>query len=331
MPEFGAPLWLLLLPLPPVLWWFHLRRQPRDRLAGAVIHPLARTIGVLQSSLRDTRPTPWLWLLGCLLLVIALAQPRWVDPAPDRDIAGHNLILAIDVSGSMRSLDYTVDNTPISRLDMVKLTLRHFLEQAARLRVGVVLFGDDVMTYVPLTTDLALVADMIDEIDNSLAGERTALGDAIALSLRRMQALPDDDTAARSLVLLTDGVPTAGTISTGEAAEMARELGIRIFTVGLGSETPSLFPLSPAEAPMLAEVEIDEVFLRDLAASTGGDYYPVRETADLEQALTAIDRLETTPIAQPVVIREGYWLPALLGLLLLVFAERRRFTAGVTA
>lgn len=321
MLELAQPWWLLLLPLPPAVAWLHRRRQAAS---GGLLHPLAQLIGELQGAARRPHPLPWLWIAGCLLLVVALARPQTSvsDPAPV--LPGHNMIFAVDVSGSMRTLDYVSDGEVVSRLDMAKRTLRRFLDQASALRVGVVIFADDVMTYVPLTTDLALVAQLVDEIDNSLAGERTALGDAIALSIRRMQALPaSSGDSARILVVLTDGVQTAGTIAAEHAAELARALDIRLYTLGIGSDDPALFPLSPVEAPMLTEAPVDEATLTSLATRTDGRYYAVRDTDDLIRALADIDRIEKTRLPAPFEIREWFWLPALAGLLLLVAAERR--------
>lgn len=330
MPEFAAPLWLLLLPLPAVIWWFGSRRNSARDRAGALIHPMAALIGRLQGERPKTGPVPWLWLIGCGLLVVALARPQWVDADPAAGAPGHNMLFAIDVSGSMRILDYRVDGQAVSRLDMLKSSLIRFLEQATRLRVGIVVFADDVMTFMPLTGDLALAAEMVGEIDNSLAGERTALGDAMALSLRRMQAVTDPG-ASRVLVLMTDGVPTAGTIDPEAAAGLARAAGIRIYTVGLGTETPAPFPLGPVGGQTIADIPLDENLLRELAAVTDGAYFRIEESADLLQALDHIDSLERSRIpAGPVVVREAYWLPALAGLALLVVADRRRRAPMVT-
>jgi Ca-activated chloride channel homolog len=321
--EFAASLWLLLLPLPVAIWWFGRRRSSRRDRDGALLHPMAALIGRLQAPRRPGTPIPWLWLFGCGLLVVALARPQWIDPDPPDGEPGHNMVFAIDVSGSMRILDYRVDGRPASRLDMLKSSLIRFLEHAPRMRAGVVVFADDVMTFVPLTTDLALAAEMVGEIDNSLAGERTALGDAIALSLRRMQAVTEAD-ASRVLVLMTDGVPTAGTIDPEAAAGLARAAGIRIYTVGIGGGTPAPFPLSPTGEQTIADIPLDEPFLQALAATTDGAYFRIVEDGDLLQALDHIDRLERSLIPAGAVVREAYWLPALAGLALLVLADRRR-------
>ncbi len=320
--EFAAPLWLLLLPLPAVAWWIGRRWAADSARGGALIHPLAELLGRLQEP--SHKPgTPWYWLLGCALLIAALARPQWLEHDPSDGAPGHNMIFTIDVSGSMRILDYAVDGAAVSRLDMLKRELAGFLAQAPRLRAGVVVFADDVMTWVPLTTDLALAAQMIAEIDNSLAGERTALGDAMALSIRRMQAVTEAD-ASRVLVLLTDGVPTAGSIDPESAAELARSAGIRIYSIGLGSDTPAPFPLGRSGEQTIADIPLDEALLRNLAARTDGEYYRIVEASDLLQVLNDIEKLEQSRLPARAEIREWYWLPALAGLALLVLADRRR-------
>jgi Ca-activated chloride channel homolog len=321
--EFAAPLWLLLLPLPAIAWWLGRRQARDDDHYGALIHPLAGLLGSLQAASRRPGAFPWFWLIGCALLVAALARPQTQDADPADGAPGHNMIFAIDVSGSMRILDYVVDGEALSRLDMLKRALAGFLEQAPRLRAGVVVFADDVMTWVPLTTDLALAAQMVGEIDNSLAGERTALGDAIALSIRRMQAVTEAD-ASRVLVLLTDGVPTAGHIDPESAAELARAAGIRIYTIGLGGDNPAPFPLGRGGEQTIADIPLDEALLRDLAARTDGAYYRITEAPDLLQVLGDIERLERSRVPAGAEMRDWYWLPALAGLALLLLADRRR-------
>ncbi len=320
MPELAAPLWLLLLPVPLLV----LRIGRRWRGAGddgALLHPQTALLARLQTPARGAA-LPWVWLLGCALLVVALARPQWIVTDPEAGLPGHNVIFAIDVSGSMRILDYELEGLTVSRLDMLKHTLTGFLDRASRLRAGLVVFGDDVMTWSPLTTDLGLAAQLVADIDNSLAGERTALGDAMALSIRRLEAVTDAE-ASRILVLLTDGVPTAGTIDPTAAADLAAASGIRVYTVGIGTEGPAPFPLGRGDEQTVAEIPLDEAFLEGLATRAGGAYYRIRHSADLLQALDDIDRLERSRLPARAEAREWYWLPALVGLALLVFAERR--------
>lgn len=321
MPEFGAPLWLALLPLPPLLLWWWGARPDRDRAAGALVHPLAALIGELQGARRwRGLPSSLLWLCGCLLLILAMARPQWPDPDAAARAPGHDVVFAVDVSGSMRAMDYVVEGRPVSRLEMLRQALGRFLERASGLRAALLVFADDALTLMPLTADLALAARMTGEIDASLAGERTAIGDAIALAVRRMDGAPGE---ARVLVLLTDGADTAGTVRPDAAAVLAREHGVRIYTVGFGGEGSAPFPLGNGEL-VYRELPLDEGLLQSLAQATGGAYFRVRDAADMDGILDHIRTVELARIPAPAQTREGFWLPAVLGLLCLVLAEYRR-------
>jgi len=321
MLEFAGPAWLLLLPVPIAVWlaWRRLRRvRHKDQ---ALLHPLADLIGQLGEP-PSLQRVPWSWLLGCALLVIAMARPQWVDRTLDQE-PGRNLVIAIDASGSMRALDYVDAGGRISRLDMVKRAIERFLSQARNLRVGLVVFADQAMPFMPLTTDLPLAAAMVDEIDHGLAGERTALGDAVALSIKRMQAL-EGSRGARALVLMTDGIATAGTLPLSGAAELARAEGIRIYTVGIGTEGKVPFPRALPEDPTYTELPLDEAALKDAAARTGGEYFRIRETADMDRVLARINALEAARIPVPAEGEDWSWLPAIAGLLVLVWGEYGR-------
>ena len=320
MLEFAAPLWLALLPLPPLLLWAWARRQARGDQAGALVHPLAGSIGRLQRPRRRGPASALLWLCGCLLLIFAMARPQWLDHSPAALAPGHNIVFAVDVSGSMRALDYAIDGRPLSRLEMVKQALRHFLERGSGLRAALLVFADDALTLMPLTADLALAARMTDEIHESLAGERTAIGDAIVLAVRRMEETPGE---ARILVLLTDGADTAGTVRPAAAAALARERGVRIYTVGFGGAGAAPFPLGDGGLAY-RETALDENLLRSLAETTGGAYFRVREATDMGGILERIDDVEKARIPVPAQLREWHWLPTIAGLLCLLLAEYRR-------
>ncbi len=326
--EFAAPLWLLLLPLAPLAWWLTRRRAPNR--AGALLHPQAELLAELQG--RSTRliRAPWFWLISCTLLLLALARPQWLDARAPGLEPGHNVMFAIDVSGSMRALDYVIDGRPASRLDALKRALREFLALAHGVRVGAVVFADDAMTLLPLTSDLPLARELVAEIDNSLAGEKTALGDAIALGVKRLQAVDDP---VRVLVLLTDGSATGGLITPDAAAVIARASGVRLYTVGFGRAGKVAFPGSPVEAPMSAELPPDEAQLQRLAAATGGAYFEAADAETLSGVLAEIERLEQAriPAARRAAVHEWYWLPAAAALIILLLAEQRRRRDGVPA
>lgn len=320
--EFGAPAWLILLPLPFLMWRLHRGRRDEDVL----IHPLTPLVAALQTSANRRIASQALWLAGCALLIFAMARPQWLDSSAARLDPGHNIVFAIDVSGSMRALDYTVDGQRISRLDMVKRSLRRFLDNSSELRAAIIVFADDAFTLLPLTHDLTLAAEMSAEIDNSLAGERTAIGNAVALAVERLEQTPG---AARVLVLLSDGTDTGGTVRPADAAELAHTHGVRIHTVAFGSTGRVAFPLGNGEV-IYRELPPDSATLEALANRTGGSHFSVREASDMDAILARIHDMEKTRIPVPAQAWQWYWLPAALGLLCLLHAEysrRREATA----
>jgi Ca-activated chloride channel family protein len=322
MVELASPAWLILLPAPLLVWWLATRRQAREPAAGALLHPLAGLVAQAGGPLARGRRPPWLWLLGCLLLVLALARPQWLAPGADAE-PRRNVVFAVDVSGSMRALDYQVDGRPVSRLELVRLALKRFLGQARDLRVALVVFADGALPFMPLTADLPLAASMVDEIDNSLAGERTALGDALAQSIKRMQSI-EGAPGSRALVLMTDGIGTAGAVPPEAAAALARAQGIRVYALGIGSEGKVPFPLTSPQDLIYTELPLDEALLRRIAADTGGAYFRIRDAADMDGVLARIDALERSEAPGPPAGDDWYWLPAIAGLVLLTLAERRR-------
>jgi Ca-activated chloride channel family protein len=319
--EFATPGWLFLLPA-PLVWWLtsHVLAR-RERNQSALLHPLARLLGELQREERG-REVPWLWLIGCMLIVVAMARPQWLGRGTE-DEPRRNIVFAVDISGSMRALDYEIDGRRISRLDMVKRALKRFLERAEDLRVGLVVFADDALSFMPLTRDLKLASDLVDEIDHGFAGERTALGDAIALSVKRMQAVEGRD-ASRALIVMSDGIDTSGAVSPEAAAELAREARVRIYTVGVGTAGRVPFPLTSADDLTYTELPLDEASLQNLAAKTGGTYFHILRTEDMDRVLARIDDIEKTQGPAPARGEEWYWLPAVAGLLALILAELRR-------
>lgn len=330
MPDFAAPLWFAALPLPLLLWYlWHGRRPSR---AGALLHPLAPLIAELRpQSYRPGLIAPLLWMIGCLLLVLALARPQWPDGESAAGVPVYDLAIAVDLSGSMRALDQVAGDRTLSRLDLVKESLTRFLENGERMRVTLLVFADSAFTFMPATTDRAAAIAMVAEIDPSLAGERTALGDAIALAIHRTEPLSTRLAPAlpRALILLTDGTDTAGTLRPQAAAALARERGMHIHTLGFGRRGPVPFPLGNGEV-IHRELPPDPELLAALAEATGGIHRQIGSPADMDDVLGLIHRTETARAEMSLPYRELYPAPIVLGLLCLVLAEawrRREVTA----
>jgi len=257
------------------------------------------------------------WLLPALIwiaLVTALARPVWVGEPIRLPAEGRDLMLAVDISGSMDTADMEINGKSVNRLAIVKQVLNDFISQRDGDRLGLILFGSNAYLQTPLTFDRETVRSFMEESALGLAGKMTAIGDAIALSVKRMRENPSD---SQVLVLLTDGANTAGSIEPVRAAELAAEMGVRIYTIGLGAETmevPSFFgsrTVNPSR-------DLDEASLEKIAELTEGRFFRARNTEELSKIYSLIDELEPTEREEKTYRPESslfHW-PLLLALLL---------------
>ena len=321
--EFATLAWLLALPLPILAWRWLQRRAPRKQ--PAIFHPHAQLLAQLAAELpAPTRRWPWLWLAGCTLLILALARPQWITLHPD-DYPGRDLMFAIDVSGSMRAEDFVVSDHRVNRLDMVKAVVDRLLAQRPGDRAGLIVFGDDAFTLSPVTHDLSLVRNLLHGVKNGIAGEKTALGDAVALAVKRLRERPPQ---SRVLFLFTDGTNTAGEFAPADALALAKQYQVRIYAVGIGKSGKVAYPGGPSGEDIASELPLNETLLRQFAAETGGRYYRIEHSDDVKPILADIAKLETVEIHLDKIgaHAEWYWLPLLLGLILLCIAQRRSAT-----
>ncbi|WP_301387186.1 vWA domain-containing protein, partial [Thalassolituus sp. UBA2590] len=228
--------------------------------------------------------------LAWLALVCALARPVWLGEPIRLPAEGRDLMLAVDISGSMDTADMELNNRPVNRLDIVKHVLNDFINQREGDRLGLILFGSNAYLQAPLTFDRETVRTFMNEAALGLAGKQTAIGDAITLAAKRMRENPSD---SQVIVLLTDGENTAGKVEPVRAAELASELGIKIYTIGLGAESmqvPSFFgsrTINPSR-------ELNEGELQSIADLTSARFFRARNTEELSQIYDLIDELEPT-------------------------------------
>jgi len=318
MLSLASPLWLLALPLPWLLWLLAQRQQRKHAAQStALYHPQAALLASLSQQRRHT--LPWLWLLACSLLLLALSRPQWLGGDEHQ---GRNFMLAIDISSSMKAQDFFVDGRPVNRLDMVKHVIGQFIGQRHGDRIGLIVFGDDAYTLAPLSNDLNLIQQLVNDIDQGMAGQRTALGQAIALGVKRLEQQPG---ASRNLILLSDGSNTAGEIHPLNALEMAKLHDIKIYSIGVGNPGKVLFQRGPVQKPDFVEVPLDETLLQRLADESGGRYFRAGDTEGLQHIIRDIERGETVPLTLQNVPRvEAYLLPLLAGLILLALGQWRR-------
>ncbi|KAF0192447.1 MAG: uncharacterized protein FD165_1072 [Gammaproteobacteria bacterium] len=326
MLTFATPLWLAALPLPALIW--AALRQARSSApispgAAALLHSQADLLARLAARQQHAvSRMPWLWLAGCMLLIGALARPQWTTPNTASDYYGRDFMLALDVSGSMRALDFSIDGQPTDRLTMVKRIVDGFLDERRGDRVGIIVFADDAYSLAPVTTDKALLKQILDEVDNGTIGEKTALGNALALAVKRLR---DRREEARVLILLTDGTNTSGEITPEAAIAMARYYHVRVYTVGIGSQERTAFPRGKMQTAEFAELPVDDALLQHIADATGGRFYAARNSADMQRILRDIDKLADVPVTdeRAWLRRDIYALPLTAGLLLLLGAQWR--------
>ena len=316
--------WMLLaIPLPLLV---HLLLPARGSEAAALRVPwgerLQRIAGT-GSIAAKPRGLPWLLLIAWCLLCVAAARPQQLGPAIAPPQAGRDLMLAVDLSASMGEEDLELGGRIVDRLTAAKAVLADFLDRRAGDRVGLVVFGERAYALTPLTADRDSVREQLQGSVVGLAGRATAIGDAIALSTKRLQKQPADQ---RVLILLTDGVNTAGTLEPGKAAQIARDDGVRIHAIAFGGDGGGLSVLG-FQLPMGGD-EVDEAGLQRIAALTGGRFFRARDTAALAGIYAEIDTLEPVQ-RQGQAVRpkiERYPLPLacalLLGLLAMVVRRR---------
>ena len=280
--------WLFLqAPLPLLVAW----RLPRAPRAGgpALRLPFYRAIRGRLGGGRP-RPRPWRLLLaglGWLALVAAAARPQLVGAPLELPVSGRDLMLAVDISGSMAAEDMRLGGRTLDRLSAVKAVAGRFIERRRGDRLGLILFGSRAYLQVPLTFDRETVRTLLDEALIGLAGKETAIGDAIGLAVKRLREQPQQN---RVLILLTDGANTAGSVGPLKAAELARAQGVRIYTIGVGADSRMVSGLFGGRR--IPNTELDEETLQAIAKGTGGRYFRARHTSGLEAIYGLLDALE---------------------------------------
>jgi Ca-activated chloride channel family protein len=223
-----------------------------------------------------------------ILLVLAAARPQWVGEPIALRITGRDLMLAVDLSGSMKRRDMQVEKDWVTRLDVVKRVAGEFIERRDGDRIGLILFGTRAYLQAPLTFDRPTVRTLLQESVIGLAGEQTAIGDAIGLGVKRLRERPAGN---RVLILLTDGANTAGEVHPMDAARFAAKLGLKIYTIGVGADVAMMRRLY-GTVRVNPSADLDEPTLAAIARATGGRYFRARQTDELVEIYRTLDELE---------------------------------------
>ncbi len=287
--------WPWMLALGPLPWLIRRWASPAPEQATAALRvPHFRDMVHLQSVHKignlQSRSSMWFWcsIMMWLLLLMAAARPQWIGEPVGLPTSGRDLMLAVDISGSMAIPDFSVNGQEVTRLDVVKRAAGEFIARRTGDRVGLIVFGSQAYVQTPLTFDRETVSTMLQETEIGLAGKETAIGDAIGLAVKRLREQP---AGSRVLVLLTDGANTAGEVSPKQAGELAKEQGIRIYTIGVGADRMKVDSLFGSRT-VNPSSDLDENTLRHLAQSTGGLYLRAKNTEALANVYTELDRLE---------------------------------------
>ncbi|MEM6511555.1 MAG: VWA domain-containing protein [Pseudomonadota bacterium] len=297
MISFAWPWVLLALPLPFLIRRLMSEADVADE-AGLKVPALSQ-FDVLRDraareQLLDWRA--WVAMLAWILLVVAAARPERVGDELDVPVSGRNLMLAVDLSGSMDQKDFKLGNRNVDRLTATKAVASDFISRREGDRIGLILFGERAYLQVPLTLDRETVKILLLEAFIGLAGEKTAIGDAITLAVKRIYD-QEADADEQVLVLLTDGANTAGEIEPLKAAELASQIGLRIYTIGIGADAMTINTLTGRRTSVNPSADLDEETLTAIADMTGGRYFRATDTATLQDIYRLVDELE--PVEEP--------------------------------
>jgi len=328
--EFAWPWLFAALPLP--LLALLLPRAPDTTPATLRFPFYAALQNNLQMHRRQrSRLRLLLAILAWLLLVLAAARPQLIGESVHLPVSGRSLMLAMDISGSMQNEDMQIRSHQRSRLAAVKYVAGDFIEQRKGDRIGLILFGDEAYLQAPLTFDRETVRILLDEAQIGLAGQQTAIGDAIGLAIKRLRKEPANN---RVLILLTDGANTAGNVDPLKAADLAAREDVRIYTIGIGSG--EMLIQTPFGVRRVAADDLDEDNLKAIAEKTDGRYFRARDTTQLAKIYGLLDRIE--PVSEDKQtwrpVTELYFWPlgaALLFSVLIALAAALRGRAAVRA
>ncbi len=280
------PWLLLLLPLPWLLRW--LLPEVASNGMQALRVPWYQAVAGGQST---GMRRPLLALVAAIvwiLLTLASARPQWVGEIQDLPVTGRDLLLAVDISGSMDTQDMIWQNKAVNRLMVVKNVAGDFIQRRRGDRVGLILFGSRAYLQTPLTFDTETTATLLEESEIGLAGRETAIGDAIGLAVKRLR---EDAAAERVLILLTDGANTSGEVQPLQAAEFAAREGLTVYTVGVGADKMTVQDFFGSRV-VNPSADLDEDTLRTIAERTGGQYFRARDAEGLAEIYLLLDELE---------------------------------------
>ncbi|MGY8813906.1 MAG: vWA domain-containing protein [Gammaproteobacteria bacterium] len=289
MINFEWPWMVLLLPLPYLIWKFSTPISSKREAALRV--PFLEDFFDESESGVELRSARWMIFfsaLAWLLLILAIMRPQWLGEFIEFPVSGRDLIIAVDLSGSMQEEDFVLKGQRVDRLTATKFVAGDFIERRIGDRIGLILFGERAYLQAPLTLDRETVKTLLYESAIGLAGRATAIGDAIGLAVKRIR---QRENTNRVLILLTDGANSAGEVEPLEAARLAAREGLKIYTIGVGADE-MVVEFFFGTRKINPSADLDEKALTEIAELTGGKYFRARDTQELDKIYAIMDELE---------------------------------------
>lgn len=311
---FADPMFLYLLLIAPAMVAFYVFKQhkafPSLRMPG--LNPFEKSKPTFRNYLRHILFA--LRVIAVTLLIIIIARPQTTDRFQDVSTEGIDIVLALDISGSMLARDFKPD-----RLEASKNVATEFISGRPYDRIGLVVFSGESFTQCPLTTDHAVLINLLREVQSGMIEDGTAIGMGLANAINRIK---DSEAKSKVIILLTDGVNNRGEIAPATAAGIAKTYGIRVYTIGVGSQGMAPYPVQTPFGTQFQDmpVEIDEAILKDIAQTTGGRYFRATDNNKLVEVYSEIDKLEKSKIDVKQFTRkeEKYLIPAIIACCLIV-------------
>ncbi|MBB1390927.1 VWA domain-containing protein [Shewanella sp. SG44-6] len=308
MLAFYWPWLLLLLPLPLLI-----KRINIDSAGGHLQLPGIATTMTHSNAVNQKVSRKRYWLMWTFLL-LAIARPQWLGDPIELPAKGRDLMMAVDLSGSMQIEDMVINGQTVNRFTLIQHVLSDFIERRKGDRLGLILFADHAYLQAPLTLDRRSVATFLDDAQIGLVGKQTAIGEAIALAVKRFDKV---DESNRVLILLTDGSNNAGNIDPEVAAQIAAKRNVTIYTIGVGAEMLERRTIFGKER-INPSMDLDEEQLKKLASITKGRYFRARNSEELNSIYQEIDKLE--PVSRDQLSyrpkSELFYWPLLMSLLI---------------
>ena len=290
--RFAYPVLLALLAGVAGYIAFELLKKP-----AAITHSMtSRLVELAHKSSLIWQRIPLILRAACLiLLVLTAARPQFYNVSREIRSPGVDIVMCIDTSGSMRALDFELDGEPVTRLTAVQKVVSEFIQKREVDRIGLVVFGEEAFTQAPLTLDKGLLLGLVNKMTIGMAGDRTAIGSALAIGGKRLKDL---EAESKILILLTDGRHNAGELTPQQAAEAVGTLGVKIYTIGVGGMGPAPFRAKSLFGTRIVrrKVDLDEGTLKKIADIGSGKYFRATDTKGLAEIYDIIDRAEKTEI-----------------------------------